>query len=165
MSKVTHVTLVTHVTRVTCAVIALLVAAACDPDAPAPIRHPDRYTVWAEYMTPEQVDAYFTFAGAEGLNVNVAVKQGEHDRDYLAAVCEAARKNDVALRLWPLLTEENGYWANQANVETFIDYVTTAASGSRCPIRWSRPLMRPPWRYAISLPPSTSWETDHRDTV
>lgn len=97
----------------------------CGPEDPEPLSHPSRITVWAEFMEPEDMDAWFSFAGAAALNINVAIKQDQHDRDFLAAVCRAATDNDLALRLWPLLSQADGYWANQQNVELFIDYVQT----------------------------------------
>lgn len=97
----------------------------CGTDAPEPISHPERITVWAEFMEVQDIDPWFAFAGAAALNVNVAIKEDLHDRSFLRAVCRAAEDNALALRLWPLLSQANGYWANQQNVEAFITYVQT----------------------------------------
>ncbi|MFH2010814.1 MAG: hypothetical protein ABI333_29705 [bacterium] len=107
---------------VTCATLLVVGGAACGEDAP-PIHHPERFTVWAEFLELGDVDEWLGWAGAHGLNVNVAITEDVHDRAFLAAVCGAAQQHDVALRLWPLLTQDKGYWANQANVEDFARYV------------------------------------------
>lgn len=110
---------------ITAFLYAWLPFAGCGADAPEPISHPERITVWAEFMEVEDIDPWFAFAGAGGLNVNVAVKEDLHDRSFLRAVCQAAEDNGLALRLWPLLSQPDGYWANQQNVELFVAYVQT----------------------------------------
>lgn len=106
-------------------VITWIFLAGCGTDDPEPISHPERITVWAEFMEVGDIDAWFAFAGTAALSVNVAVKEDLHDRDFLRAVCRAAEDNGLALRLWPLLSQADGYWANQQNVEPFIAYVET----------------------------------------
>jgi len=90
-----------------------------DDSAPArfdPLRHEDRLGVWVEFVEDDEAEARVAFAAANGLNVNLAMKQGDHGRDRLRTWCQAAEAHDVAFRVWPLVAEEDGYWANQANV-------------------------------------------------
>jgi len=110
----------------------LLLLVACAPD---PIVHPDRLSAWAEFAAVDDLPAYLERAGALELNVNLALLEGRHDREYLASACAEAEKREVALRLWPLLAEEDGYWANQANVEAFTDWTMWLAEVARrdCP--------------------------------
>jgi len=100
-----------------------------------PIRHPDRLTFWVEFLTTDEVVQQMGFASAHGLNFNVAFEQGKRDRDDLGRICDAAAQADVAIRLWPLLPEEKGYWPNQDNVDAYLDYVDELLAWSEivCP--------------------------------
>lgn len=115
----------------------LMLWAGCPAEdkGPPPISHPDRMTVWAEFVTRDQAPGLAAFAAANGLNLNLAVMEDLHDRDYVGAFCVEAEVNDVALTLWPLLSEAKGYWPNQANVEDFAAYVWTLVDWARdlCP--------------------------------
>ena len=88
-----------------------------------PIRHPDRLTYWVEFLTPDEVVQQMEFGSTHQLNFNVAFPQQERSRDDLERICDAAARSDVALRLWPLLPEAQGYWPNQGNVDTYLEYV------------------------------------------
>jgi hypothetical protein len=88
-----------------------------------PIRHPDRMSAWLEFTSEETVVGQVAFAASLDLNLNVAVIRGEHDRAFVRAACDAAERSDIALRLWPLLPEEEGYWPNQGNAEPFVEWL------------------------------------------
>ncbi|MBW1878440.1 MAG: hypothetical protein JRJ84_08770, partial [Deltaproteobacteria bacterium] len=96
-----------------------------------PIRHPDRMSAWLEFTSEDTVADQVAFAASLDLNVNVAVIRGEHDRDFVRAACDAAEGSDVALRLWPLLPEEEGYWPNQGNAEPFVEWLEELRSWAR----------------------------------
>lgn len=99
--------------------IVLTAFVACTPAR----REASGLSVWAEYLPKETIAARLAFAAEAHVAVNVAMKRGEHDRAYLRAVCAAADRNAVAIRLWPLLHERDGYWANQQNVDAYLAWV------------------------------------------
>ena len=96
-----------------------------------PLRHEDRLTAWVEFVEDDEAAARVAFASDNGLNLNLAMKQDEHDRDRLRAWCEAAEAGVVAIRLWPLVAEEDGYWANQANAQLYMDWALQLVEWSR----------------------------------
>lgn len=98
-------------------------ASAClDPGA-APVRHPERMALWVQSLEPSDVTDALHFSATNRLNLNVNLMRGEWDPARLTALCEQAAASDVALRLWPALPHAEGYWANQGNVELFVDYL------------------------------------------
>jgi len=115
-------------------VLLLAGAIACPPPA-GPLRYDDRMSAWLEFVTAADLPARMDFAAAHHLDVRVALIQGEHDRDFLAAACAEADAREVSLTLWPLLPEHLGYWPNQSNAEPFAAWVDTlvAWAGEDCP--------------------------------
>jgi hypothetical protein len=96
-----------------------------------PVRRDDQMSAWMEFVDPGEYPSRLTSAAALGLTVNAALVRGTHDADDLAALCEAAADADVALRLWPLLSEEEGYWANQQNATAFVLWMQELRSWAR----------------------------------
>ncbi len=109
-----------------------LVAVGCGP---APLRHDDRLSIWVETLPPERIDERVAFAAANKLNLNVAIKSDVTDYSFLRSLCNATDGADVALRLWPLLAIEQGYWANQSNVDAYNSWIEQALAwaGAACP--------------------------------
>jgi hypothetical protein len=99
------------------------------------LRHPERMSIWAESLPLEQIEARLTFASENRLDVNVSVVKGTVDRAYLQALCQSAEKHDVAIRLWPGLSHDSGYWPSQVNVDEFLPFVDELAglAGEVCP--------------------------------
>ena len=109
-----------------CAVVLVGCPATDDDTASAefdPLRHDDRFGVWVEFVQDDEAEARMAFAANNGLSVNLAMKRGEHGRERLSTWCQAAEAHDVAFRIWPLVSEEDGYWANQANAEIYTGWV------------------------------------------
>lgn len=104
---------------------ALLLAAACGDGAARfdPLRHPDRMSIWTEERPMSDVEGSLAFLAANRLNLSFSLVRGETDRAYIEQVCRAAEAHDVAVRFWPGLSFEEGYWPNQANVEPFLAWV------------------------------------------
>ena len=102
-----------------------MTATACGSDEPTPSVPPPgpRLAVWLEFVDETDVGARLALAGRHDLDVHLALIRGEHGRDFLRTACAAAGAHGVTLRLWPLVEEEHGYWAHQANHETFSDWV------------------------------------------
>ncbi len=96
--------------------------------APDPLRHDDRLHAWLEFTDADRVDAHVEWAARLGLDLRVAVVEGRHDAAYVRAACAAAEEHDVALSLWPLLAEADGYWPNQANASAFSTWATELAA-------------------------------------
>ena len=88
-----------------------------------PLRYTDRATAWLEFWEPDELAETMAFANTHRLNVNIAFIRDVHDQDDLTAACDAAATQEVAIRLWPLLPEDLGYWPNQGNVDAFFTYV------------------------------------------
>lgn len=117
------------------ALLCLLLCACGDEPRPGPLRHPDRMSVWAEELPLADLDRAVRFAREHRLNLNASVRKDTHDRAYVEALCRAAAREDVALRLWPGLARASGYWPGQANVDEFLAWSDEllALRGSSCP--------------------------------
>ncbi len=118
--------------------IAALICCGCpttEDDPVTPIVHDDRMRAWVEFVDDPDLEDHLDFAQQQDLSVNVAVIDGTHGWTYLRNLCREAEERDLALRLWPLLSEEEGYWANQQNSAAFAEYVRvlTAWAGQDCP--------------------------------
>ncbi len=109
----------------------LILLVACGESEPAfePLRHEDRLSAWLEFT--DTIGDDVAFAGELGLDVRVALERELHGREHLVEACDAAVEADVALQLWPLLPQDEGYWPNQGNVEPFIDWVHTLVDWAR----------------------------------
>lgn len=101
----------------------MCLASACTNQGASPLRHPDRMSLWVQTLEPSDVAEALRFSATNRLNLNVNMMRGEWDAARLAALCEQAAAADVAVRLWPALPHSEGYWANQGNVELFVDYL------------------------------------------
>jgi hypothetical protein len=99
----------------------MLTLVGCHGSRPEPIRHADRLSMWSEFVDADSVESRMAQAAELGVNVNLAIKAGEVD--ILAPGCEAAAAHDVQLMLWPLLSEEDGYWPNQGNASAYRAFV------------------------------------------
>lgn len=88
----------------------------------APVHHDDRVAVWVEFVPPAELPSRIAQAADFGVDANVAFERGLQSEDDLRATCRAADEADVALLLWPLLPEEEGYWANQENADAFAEW-------------------------------------------
>jgi len=118
--------------------VALLLVCGCptSEDEPiTPIVHEDRMRAWVEFVDAATLDEHLDFAAQHSLSVNVALIDGTHDWVFLRNLCLGAEERELALRLWPLLSEDQGYWANQQNADAFAEYVRvlTAWSQDECP--------------------------------
>lgn len=82
-----------------------------------PIRHDDRASAWVEFH--EDLDAAVLDAAAWNLDLNLAMERDLHDMERLRSTCAVAAENDVALKVWPTLPIEEGYWPNQGNFDAF----------------------------------------------
>lgn len=108
--------------RTLLSVLALFVFGSCVEER-TPIRHPDRMSLWVQNLPAESVADSIAFCATHQLNLNVNMMRGEWNPESLGVVCALAEEQDVALRLWPALPHEQGYWANQENAEIFVEYV------------------------------------------
>ena len=97
----------------------------------APVHHEDRASVWVEFVPATELPLRVAQAASLGVDANVAFERGLHTEDDLRATCQAAADADVALLLWPLLPEDEGYWANQENADAFADW-------TRALVGWAR---------------------------
>jgi hypothetical protein len=118
--------------------VAALACSGCptSSDEPVtPIVHEDRMRAWVEFADAETLDEHLDFAEQHDLSLNVALIEGTHDWVYLRNLCRGAEERELALRLWPLLSDEEGYWANQQNADAFSEYVRVLAAwaGQDCP--------------------------------
>ena len=91
----------------------------------APLHHDDRMAVWVEFVPPADLARRMQQAATFRVDANVALERGLHTEDDLRAVCRAADDADVAVLLWPLLPEEEGYWANQEDADAFAEWTRT----------------------------------------
>lgn len=92
-------------------------------DGDQPIRHPERMSLWVQNLPEESFTESISFCETNQLNLNVNLMRGEWNQSALAKLCSEAAAHDVAIRLWPALPHEEGYWANQANAEAYVAYV------------------------------------------
>ena len=108
---------------------------ACGPAHFDPLVHDDRMAAWLEFDDPANLPARMTYAADNAVDVNLAYQQGKHDPAWLESACAAAAEADVAIALWPLLPEADGYWANQANATQFAAYTLASLEEARqvCP--------------------------------
>ncbi len=90
-----------------------------------PRHHDDRLAVWVEFVEPSDLPARIDQVGDLRVDANVAFERGLQTEDDLRATCRAADQADVALLLWPLLPEAEGYWANQENADAFAAWTRT----------------------------------------
>lgn len=114
----------------------LLALSACGADVtPRPLRQPDRMRLWTEELPEDQIAARVAFVAAQGLGLNVNIQKGRHDRAYLQKLCDHAARHAVALRLWPNLSNESGYWVGQANADEFVGWTRdlTSLAKTACP--------------------------------
>lgn len=108
-----------------------LVFAGCpttEEEPSSPIVHEDQMRTWVEFVDDDNLYEYLDLAQQQTVSVNVALIDGTHDWVFLRNLCVAAEQRDLALRLWPLLSEDEGYWANQANAAAFAQYVRVLAA-------------------------------------
>ncbi len=114
--------------------LAALLATGCS-ESPRARRYPERMSIWAEELPQASLDERLGFAGRNRLNVNVSMVKGTHDVGYLTALCGAAERAGVALRLWPGLPRDQGYWANQHNATAYLAWIDelVALAPSACP--------------------------------
>jgi hypothetical protein len=96
-----------------------------------PVHHDDRLTAWVEFVPTDEMPARMQFAADHDLDVAVAIAQDVHTVDDLRAICRAADDAGVGITLWPLLSKDDGYWANQANVDQFADWTREIVEDSR----------------------------------
>lgn len=97
-------------------------AAGCAARDEGPLVHPERMGLWVQTLAPEQVDEGLAFCREHALNLHVNLMRDAWDDERLASLCARAEAADVALRLWPALPHEEGYWANQENAGPFVAY-------------------------------------------
>ena len=80
--------------------------------------------MWLEFVDTDDVASRIEQAASLGVSVNMALVEQHHDRHYLQTACAAAERADVQLTVWPLLTEVDGYWPNQANAASYRSWAT-----------------------------------------
>ncbi len=111
------------------AALLLLTLCACGADlTPRALRQPTRMRIWTEELPEDQIGARVAFCAEHGLGLNVNIQKGRHDRAYLQKVCDHAAEHAVALRLWPNLSNESGYWVGQGNADEFVAWTKDLSS-------------------------------------
>lgn len=78
--------------------------------------------LWVQTLEPAQLPEGIAFCREQQLNLHVNLMRDAWDDERLSSLCQAAEDADVALRLWPALPHDEGYWANQENAEAFVDH-------------------------------------------
>ena len=77
---------------------------------------------WSEFLKPESLtDEYLRLLGDYSIQVGFAIQKGLLNSKH-EELFRKMEKYDVKLCAWPLLTEEEGYWANVQNVKLFSKY-------------------------------------------
>ncbi len=75
--------------------------------------------LWSEFVPFEQVRAQLPIFEAQGLSLNLAIRDGEWERPELEALWREAGARGVEIRAWLLLSREEGYWPNKWNAPRF----------------------------------------------
>ncbi len=113
---------------------ALLVLAACGTDPPPPGERPD--ALWSEFLDDGEVEAQLPWVAAQGADLYLAVRQ---DRIGDAGLASLIRACDGGVRIWLLLSDEDGYWPNEHNVAATRDAVMRLADwrdAEQLPFDW-----------------------------
>jgi hypothetical protein len=92
----------------------LLGLAACGGGGDAP-----PVGVYSEFLAYEEVDAALPELARRGTDLNVAVPSDRIDDPALADLLRAAEERRVPVRLWLVLSRDDGYWPNEGNAELF----------------------------------------------
>ncbi len=93
-----------------------------------PLVYEDRMRTWVEFVDDGNLVEHLDLAQQQSLSVNVAMIEGTHDWTFVRNLCREAEQRELALRLWPLLGEDEGYWANQANASSFSQHTRVLAA-------------------------------------
>ncbi|MBI2061229.1 MAG: hypothetical protein HYT87_15935 [Nitrospirae bacterium] len=78
--------------------------------------------VWSEFETEEEVESVLPFMAEHGLALNRSVTLGATDFRRLESLVKSAHRQDVVVRLWPELKEEDGRWPSVGTRGLFIPF-------------------------------------------
>jgi len=79
-----------------------------------------RRRIWSEFVGPEELGSPATVALLRRYQLEPLVAlTPEHQTGAMAKALRALHDGGVSLGLWPLLPDENGYWASEGNATDF----------------------------------------------
>jgi hypothetical protein len=74
------------------------------------------FSVWAELMDDDAVEAAFGALAAQGVGVGLSLPSVRVGDAGFAKLTRKAAGAGVPVRIWPLLSPEHGYWIGETNV-------------------------------------------------
>src|SRR5437588_9404588 len=86
-----------------------------------------RRRIWCELLPPEELGHHATIALLEkfGLEPLIALPP-DRETESMAKAIRALSQSSVPIGVWPLLSDEQGYWPSEANAAQFLPRVTRA---------------------------------------
>lgn len=80
--------------------------------------------VYSEFLDAGEVEAQLPMLRRQRVSVTLAVPASRIGDPELASLLRRAAGAGVALRLWPVLERDQGYWPNETNMELFTSEVS-----------------------------------------
>lgn len=90
-----------------------------------PMASPNQFTfgIKSNGLPFAEVESYLPLLEARGINLYLEVREYQIGAEDLRSLLTAARDRGIRVTLWPLLSTEQGPWANELNVTIYAELV------------------------------------------